>query len=94
MARTSPDGAPLVYAVTLSGIKYKGTGQTLRLQVGRAGEPDSYQTLDVTIAEAKVYEDTPKRTYDDEPKEPAPWCSSLAARWPSPSRPDRRSSWT
>lgn len=49
MARTSPDGAPLVYAVTLSGIKYKGTGQTLRLQVGRAGEPDSYQTLDVTV---------------------------------------------
>lgn len=80
MARTSPDGAPLVYAVTLSGIKYKGTGQTLRLQVGRAGEPDSYQTLDVTIAEAKVYEDTPKRTYDDEPKEPAPAPMVLVSR--------------
>ncbi|WP_308857362.1 hypothetical protein [uncultured Oscillibacter sp.] len=49
MARTSPDDAPLVYAVTLSGIKYKGTGQTLRLQVGRAGEPDSYQSISTEL---------------------------------------------
>ena len=80
VSRTSPDGAPRVYAVTLSGIKYTGTGQTLRLQVGRAGEPDSYQTLDVTISEAKVYEDAPKRTYDDEPKEPAPAPMVLISR--------------
>ena len=80
VARTSPAGAPLVYAVTLSGVKYKGTGQALRLQVGRAGEPDSYQTLEVTITEAKVYEDAPKRTYDDEPKEPAPAPMVLISR--------------
>lgn len=79
VSRTSPDGAPLVYAVKLSGVKYKGVGQTLRLQVGRAGEPDSYQTLEVTITEAKVYEPEPKRNYD-EPKEPAPAPMVLVSR--------------
>ena len=79
VSRTSPDGAPLVYTVTLAGVRYKGTGQTLRLQVGRPGEPDSYQTLDVTITEAKVYEPEPKRDYDA-PQEPAPAPMVLVSR--------------
>lgn len=54
--KTSPEGRPLVYAVKFSNIKYKGAGQSLRFQIGRAGEPDSYQTMEVTITEAVVYD--------------------------------------
>lgn len=81
VAKTSPDGAPLVYAVTVSGVQYKGTGQVLRLQVGHAGEPETYQTLDVTITEAQPYDPsaTPRRDYD-EPKEPAPAPMVLVSR--------------
>ena len=54
--RTSEPGKPLVYQVTLTGVTYKGVGQTLRLQVGKAGDAGSYQTMEVTITEAVVYE--------------------------------------
>ncbi len=42
--------------VKFSNIKYKGAGQSLRFQIGRAGESDSYQTMEVTITEAVVYD--------------------------------------
>ncbi|OUO13497.1 hypothetical protein [Flavonifractor sp. An4] len=54
--KTSSDSAPLVYAVRLTGLTYKGVGQSLKLQVGTAGDASSYQTLEVTITEAVVYE--------------------------------------
>ena len=54
--KTSAPDAPLVYAVHLTGLTYKGVGQNLKLQVGTAGQPDSYQTLELTITEAVVYE--------------------------------------
>ena len=53
---TSAAGAPLIYAVKLSGLQYKGVGQTLRLQVGQPGHPETYQTLELTITEAVVYD--------------------------------------
>nr|WP_325246137.1 hypothetical protein [uncultured Oscillibacter sp.] len=72
--KTSPEGRPLVYAVKFSNIKYKGAGQSLRFQIGRAGEPDSYQTMEVTITEAVVYDpsaSTPPPT-PEAPPEPIP----------------------
>lgn len=54
--KTSPDGMPLVYEVLLTGVQYKGVGQALRFQVGSAGQPDTYQTMETTITEAVVYE--------------------------------------
>ena len=54
--KTSSDSAPLVYAVRLTGLTYKGVGQSLKLQVGTAGDAGSYQTLELTITEAVVYE--------------------------------------
>lgn len=69
--KTSPVGAPLVYAVKLGGLTYKGVGQSLKLQVGTAGQPDSYQTLEVTITEAVVYE-APQPTPEPVPTPPEP----------------------
>lgn len=37
--KTSEDGRPLTYAVKLSGLQYKGVGQSLKLQVGTAARP-------------------------------------------------------
>lgn len=68
VTKTSPPDSPLRYEVRLSGLRYKGVGQTLRLQVGTAGQPDSYQTMEVTITEAVVYEAPPQPT----PQPPAP----------------------
>lgn len=92
--KTSPEGRPLVYAVKFSNIKYKGAGQSLRFQIGRAGEPDSYQTMEVTITEAVVYDPSastppPAPEARRSPSLP-PWWSSTAARWKSPLRPGRR----
>ena len=72
--KTSPDGKPLVYAVKFSGLTYKGVGQSLRFQIGKAGEPDSYQTMEVTITEAVVYDSSSSSTpvIQDTPPEPAP----------------------
>lgn len=58
--RTSEPDKPLVYAVKLTGLQYKGTGQNLRLQVGIPGDPASYQTLELTITEAVVYDPSAK----------------------------------
>lgn len=75
--KTSPDGKPLVYAVKFSGLTYKGVGQSLRFQIGKAGEPDSYQIMEVTITEAVVYDGSSSSspTVQDTPPEPPrpPW---------------------
>ena len=68
VTKTSAEGSPLRYEVRLTGLRYKGVGQTLRLQVGTAGQPDSYQTMEVTVTEAVVYEAPPLPT----PEPPAP----------------------
>lgn len=72
--KTSPDGKPLVYAVKFSGLTYKGAGQSLRFQIGKAGEPETYQTMEVTITEAVVYDASANSTpvIQDPPPEPAP----------------------
>ena len=54
--KPSQPGQPLSYEVKLTDVRYKGVGQTVRLQVGEKGKPDSYQNLEVTITEAVVYE--------------------------------------
>ena len=54
--KVSQDNQPLRYEILLSGLQYKGTGQSLKLQIGTAGRPESYQIMDVTITEAVVYE--------------------------------------
>lgn len=69
--KTSAPDAPLVYAVHLTGLTYKGVGQNLKLQVGTAGQPDSYQTLELTITEAVVYE-APQPTSEPVPTPPEP----------------------
>ena len=52
----SEPGQPLAYRVVLTGVQYKGVGQNLRVQIGTAGQPESYQTMEVTVTEAVVYE--------------------------------------
>ncbi len=79
--RTSPDGAPLVYEVLLTGVQYKGVGQNLRFQVGSAGQPDTYQTMETTITEAVVYEASqPAAPPPAEAPEPAPAPMVLISR--------------
>ena len=69
--KTSGADAPLIYAIRFSGLTYKGVGQNLRFQIGTAGQPDSYQTMEVTITEAVVYEAPPAPT-PDPPSSPDP----------------------
>lgn len=69
--RTSEDGKPLIYAVKLTGLQYKGVGQSLRLQVGLPNQPDTYQTLEVTITETVVY-DSSSKPVDFPAPDPAP----------------------
>lgn len=70
--KTSQPGQPLSYEVKLTDVRYKGVGQTVRLQVGEKGKPDSYQNLEVTITEAVVYE-APQSVPDTTPEAaPAP----------------------
>lgn len=54
VAKTSAPDRPLQYEVRLTDLRYKGVGQTLRLQVGTAGQPDSYQTMELTITEGGI----------------------------------------
>ena len=49
-------GQSTTYQVVLSGVQYKGVGQSLKIQIGTAGDPDSYQTMELTVTEAVVYE--------------------------------------
>lgn len=70
--KTSPEGRPLVYAVKFSGVRYKGAGQSLRFQIGRAGEPDSYQTMEVTITETVVFDAAAANTPPTPPPPPEP----------------------
>jgi hypothetical protein len=79
--KSSAADSPLVYAVTFSGVKYKGVGQTLRFQIGTAGQPESYQTMEVTITEAVVYEAPPAPTPEPpSPPEPSPAPMVLVSR--------------
>ena len=41
VSKTSSPGQPLIYAIQLTGLQYKGVGQTLRLQIGKAGDTAS-----------------------------------------------------
>ena len=71
--RTSEPDKPLVYAVKLTGLQYKGVGQSLRLQVGLPGSPDSYQTLELTVSEAVVFDPSAKPELPSTPPpEPIP----------------------
>ena len=56
VVKTSAEGMPLTYDVRLTNLQYKGVGQSLRLQVGQAGSPESYQGVELTITEAVVFE--------------------------------------
>ena len=78
VARTSAEGMPLTYEVRLTGLQYKGVGQGLKLQVGTAGSPESYQAVDLTITEAVVFE-APQPQQPPAP-EPAPAPMVLVSR--------------
>ena len=79
--RTSEPDKPLVYAVKLTGLQYKGVGQTLRLQVGLPGMPDSYQTLELTVTEAVVFDPSVKPELPPAPPpEPIPAPMVLISR--------------
>ena len=82
--RTSEPDKPLIYAVKLTGLQYKGVGQTLRLQVGLPGTPDSYQTLELTVTEAVVYDPSqippPATPAPTPPPEPIPAPMVLISR--------------
>lgn len=54
--KTSEENKPLAYAIRFSGVTYKGVGQALKFQIGTAGDSASYQTMEVTITEAIIYE--------------------------------------
>ena len=70
--KTSQPGEPLSFDVKLTDVRYKGVGQSIKLQVGEKGKPDSYQSLEVTVTEAVVYE-PPQSTPDTTPETaPAP----------------------
>lgn len=70
--KTSQPGEPLSFDVKLTDVRYKGVGQAIKLQVGEKGKPDSYQSLEVTVTEAVVYE-PPQSTPDTTPETaPAP----------------------
>ena len=79
--KTSAADAPLIYAIRFTGLTYKGVGQSLRFQIGVAGQPDSYQTMELTITEAVVYEAPPAPTPEPPPApEPAPAPIVLVSR--------------
>ena len=85
--KTSQDGQPLSYEILVSNTRYKGVGQLLKLQIGEKGKPDSYQTLDVTVTEAVVYE-APQSTPDTAPEAaPAPMVLISRSDIPSPLQP-------
>lgn len=78
--RTSDPDKPLIYAVKLTGLQYKGVGQSLRLQVGLPGNPGSYQTLEITITEAVVYDSSSKLPDLPSAPDPAPAPMVLISR--------------
>ena len=79
--KTSQENRPLIYSVRFTGLTYKGVGQALRFQIGVAGQPDSYQTMELTITEAVVYEAPPAPTPEPPPApEPSPVPLVLVSR--------------
>ncbi len=78
VTKTSAEQKPLSYEIKFAGVKYKGVGQSLKFQIGTAGAPDSYQSMELTITEAVVYE-APQHT-DKEPQEAAPAPMVLVSR--------------
>lgn len=89
VSKTSSPGQPLIYAIQLTGLQYKGVGQTLRLQIGKAGDTASYQTMEITITEAVVYEaPTAPPSVDVTPEaSPAPMVLISRSDIPSPLQP-------
>ena len=80
---------PLTYSVQLAGLQYKGVGQSVKLQVGEKGKPDTYQNLEITITEAVVYEapsSSPSVDYTPEAS-PAPMVLISRSDIPSPLQP-------
>lgn len=51
--------------VELTDLTYTGVGQSLKFQSSQKGG-SSYQTIEVTITEAKVYEESPSRPVEHE----------------------------
>ena len=78
VVKTSAEGMPLTYDIRLTNLQYKGVGQSLKLQVGRAGSPESYQGTELTITEAVVFE-APQPQQPPAP-EPAPAPMVLVSR--------------
>lgn len=78
VTKTSAEQKPLSYEIKFAGVKYKGVGQSLKFQIGTAGAPDSYQSMELTITEAVVYE-APQRP-EREPQEAAPAPMILISR--------------
>ena len=78
VVKTSAEGMPLTYDIRLINLQYKGVGQSLKLQVGRAGSPESYQGVELTITEAVVFE-APQPQQPPAP-EPAPAPMVLVSR--------------
>ena len=78
VVKTSAEGMPLTYDIRLTNLQYKGVGQSLKLQVGQAGSPESYQGVELTITEAVVFE-APQPQQPPAP-EPAPAPMVLVSR--------------
>lgn len=69
---TSQGTSPLTYNVRLSGLKYSGTGKSLKLMIGTKGEAASYETIELSVSEAVEYE-APKPSETPAPEAaPAP----------------------
>ena len=59
--KDSSGSGPLILKVKFSGLKYSGTGQSLKVQISKKGNSSSYQTTEINIAEAVVYEEPVKK---------------------------------
>ena len=84
VAQTSAPGMPLTYDVQLMNLQYKGVGQSLKLQIGTAGKPESYQSVELTITEAVVYEAPPVQQPPAPEPAPAPMVLISRRELPAP----------
>ena len=53
---TSQGKAALTFDVKLSGLRYTGSGKLLKLLIGYKGQPQDYETVEMTVSEAAEYE--------------------------------------
>lgn len=70
-------GSPLELNLSISGLKYSGSGKSLRFMV-KAGS--TYEQMEVTIAECKEYEDVPYEPPVPETPDPSPAPMVLISR--------------